>query len=674
MFKPSGFLRNQVSEREVIWVVNLASLCGVVAYVPFGFIYPLILGPATVDPLWERLALAAFASLGFLLPRFPQTRPWMQAFIYLLCFIFTTHLFFLVCRNDLNMAYQMGYVCTIAFIAFYLDTNFIFVLYVVVNYILLGLSLFFKISYDNLFFGMTITTVLGIEWIALHSRLRIMKSLERSRAAIQEKNQKIQSILENIQQGVLTIESPNGQIGAEYSAYLDRLLGFNSPNQAGHLQDILERTQLSKDQIEQVNAAVFCIIGENDVALALNYHLFPRSVIEGEGSTARYLELDWNPIFDCEGRVAQLLVCIRDVTELHKLRADAAKGQQELTLLAELVNIPGNRRLAVLEASRSLLMRLPWGANASQIQVMRLLHNLKGNARSFGLSTLAQAAHECETAVQQGHPPDASLVEPLNKLIECYLDIAEHKLGHGTRKDDEIRLSRSRLKKAAAVLESLPSVDRKTLQPLVDIVMDSLHLTLEQILEPHLKMLPQLACDLGKAPPRVHIGDPGIYWQPESADFLANVGLHLLRNSLDHGLEIPNERINAGKVAEGQISLVLQQRKDGIEILVRDDGRGLNLNHIREKAQRLGLLAPDASLRPEEIAEFIFHPGFSTRNKATQISGRGVGLDVVRAMLQEAGGHVQLVLDDRNSFPQASFAFVLYLPSCHLAQWGSLSA
>jgi HPt (histidine-containing phosphotransfer) domain-containing protein len=674
MFKPSGFLRNRVSEREIVWVVNLASLCGVVAYVPFGFIYPLILGPSTVDPLWERLALAAFACLGFLLPRFPQTRPWMQAFIYLLCFVFTTHLFFLACRNDLNMAYQMGYVCTIAVIAFYLDTNFIFVAYVLLNYILLGFSLFFKISYDNVFFGMTITTVLGIEWIALLSRLRIMKSLEQSRAAIQEKNQKIQSILENIQQGVLTIESPNGHIGAEYSAYLDRLLGFKNPNQAGYLRDILERTQLSKDQIEQVNSAIFCIIGENEVAFALNYHLFPRSLIEGEGPTARYLELDWNPIYDRDGHVSQLLVCIRDVTELHKLRADAAQGQQELTLLAELVNIPGNRRAAVLEASRSLLMRLPLGKDASHVQVMRLLHNLKGNARSFGLLALAQAAHECESAVQQGHSLEASLVEPLNKLIERYLDIAEHKLGHGARTDDDVRLSRSRLQKAAVVLESLPSVEKQRLQPLVDIVKDSLYLTLEQILEPHLKMLPQLACDLGKEPPLVKIVDPGIHLLPECADFLANVGLHLLRNSLDHGLESAEERQKAGKNAQGRISIVLKEQKSGLVIRVRDDGRGLNLAHIREKALRLGLLTPDAALRPDEIAEFIFHPGFSTRNKTSQISGRGFGLDVVRAMLEEAGGHVQIVLDDLDSLPQVSFTFVLTLPNRHLAQWGSLSA
>jgi two-component system chemotaxis sensor kinase CheA len=262
----------------------------------------------------------------------------------------------------------------------------------------------------------------------------------------------------------------------------------------------------------------------------------------------------------------------------------------------------------------------------------------------------------------------------LNQLIEHYGEIAEHKLGHGAHRDDDVLLSRSRLKKAAAVLHSLPARDKERIRPLLDILRDSLHVTLEQILEPHLKMLPQLACDLGKAPPLVHIVDPGMYLQPESSDVLANVGLHLLRNSLDHGLESVDERREAGKPAEGRISMTLKARPDGLEILVRDDGRGLNLAHIRDKAVRLGLVKPDAPLRPDQIAEFIFHPGFSTRNKASQISGRGVGLDVVRTMLAEAGGHIQITLDDPSAVPQVSFAFVLYLPSCHLAQWGSLSA
>jgi two-component system chemotaxis sensor kinase CheA len=674
MWQPRGFLQNRFNEHELRKISVLGALCGMISYVPFSFIYPLLLGPKTVDPLWERVALALYSSIGLILPRFPQTRPWIQAFVYSLCFLFTGHLFFLVCRNDLHIAYQMGYLCMIALIAFYLDTNFIFFLYVVFNYVMLGLSLLFKVSYENLFFGMIISTVLGIDWVALLSRIRVMKSLEESRAevmraaaALQEKNRKIQSIMENIQQGILTIDGVDGHIGAERSTYLQNLLALEQPGEVQHLRSILARTQLSSDQVEQVLSAVACIIQENDIAFESNYHLFPRSLMEGKGEQIRYLELDWNPIYDTStGLVVNLLVCIRDVTELQRLRLNAARGQQELSLLAELVSIPWDRRHTVLKASQDLLLSVANTQDNSLTAILRMVHTLKGNARTFGLSTLAQAAHECETQLQEGLVSRSAALEPLRILLQHYQDIVEQKLGHQLQ-DDMISLPRAQIAAAVTALGPLAPEQRGPMQSLYETMHAALCVTFQQILGPQLESLPQLAAELGKPAPFVHLVDPGVYLRAETSELIRGVFVHLFRNALDHGLEEASTREKAQKSARGHIWLVIKPRTQGLDILFHDDGQGLHLAAIEQKARDRKLMPESSPRTPQEIAELIFHPGFSTKSQVTDISGRGVGLDAVRHMMEEAGGSIGLTLDEVQGQDHVRCIFVLHLPQRYVA-------
>lgn len=116
---------------------------------------------------------------------------------------------------------------------------------------------------------------------------------------------------------------------------------------------------------------------------------------------------------------------------------------------------------------------------------------------------------------------------------------------------------------------------------------------------------------------------------------------HLVRNSLDHGIETPEKRIAAGKDPVGQLVLSAQHNGGNIVIEVSDDGGGLNREKILKKAMAQGLAVNENS-PDDEIWQLIFAPGFSTAEKVTDISGRGVGMDVVRRNIQDMGGHVQL--------------------------------
>jgi chemosensory pili system protein ChpA (sensor histidine kinase/response regulator) len=121
--------------------------------------------------------------------------------------------------------------------------------------------------------------------------------------------------------------------------------------------------------------------------------------------------------------------------------------------------------------------------------------------------------------------------------------------------------------------------------------------------------------------------------------------MHVLRNAVDHGIEPPDRRRMLGKDAVGQIELSFQREGDYIVVRCRDDGGGLDLAAIRRTAVRKGLIEDGARLSDDELARLILAPGFSTREEATQISGRGIGMDVVQSRVLDLKGAVHLRTD-----------------------------
>jgi chemosensory pili system protein ChpA (sensor histidine kinase/response regulator) len=116
---------------------------------------------------------------------------------------------------------------------------------------------------------------------------------------------------------------------------------------------------------------------------------------------------------------------------------------------------------------------------------------------------------------------------------------------------------------------------------------------------------------------------------------------HLLRNSVAHGIETPAQRQAAGKDATGEIRVTVTQEGNEIGVDCRDDGAGLDLARIRQRGRNAGLLAPDQEPSDADLANLIFLPGFSTATEVTELAGRGVGLDVVRAEVNAMGGRIE---------------------------------
>jgi two-component system chemotaxis sensor kinase CheA len=142
-------------------------------------------------------------------------------------------------------------------------------------------------------------------------------------------------------------------------------------------------------------------------------------------------------------------------------------------------------------------------------------------------------------------------------------------------------------------------------------------------------------------------------------DELRDPLMHMVRNTVDHGLELPQDRVQANKTSHGTLHLAAVQRGDRVQITVEDDGRGLDVDAIRETAIRRNLLTAERAdqMDVSNLIDLIFHPGFSTRTSVTEISGRGVGMDVVREHVRRLGGEIAV-----RTTPGAGTCFTITVP------------
>jgi two-component system chemotaxis sensor kinase CheA len=155
------------------------------------------------------------------------------------------------------------------------------------------------------------------------------------------------------------------------------------------------------------------------------------------------------------------------------------------------------------------------------------------------------------------------------------------------------------------------------------------------------RLVHDLSHDLGKEVDFVTAGEE-TELDKTVIERLADPLVHLIRNSIDHGLEDPARRIAAGKSLRGRVRLSAVHTGSEVAISIVDDGAGLNAERIRAKAEEAGLIGPDAKIGDHDLFQMIFHPGFSTAKEITSLSGRGVGMDVVKRTIEGLRGRIDL--------------------------------
>lgn len=517
--------------------------------------------------------------------------------------------------------------------------------------------------------------------------------IQENAALLRQKTNDIETMLQNMPQGILTIAEGN-VVHPEYSAYLETI--FETGDIAGRnvIDLVFADTSLGADALAQVEAIGGACLGEDAMNFEFNAHLLIGEIEKRmPDGRVKILDLNWSPIINDESTIVRLLLCVRDVTELRQLAAEASAQKKELEMIGEILAVSQEKFFAFIDSATAMINdneRLihahPTQSADAIAHLFRNMHTIKGNARTYGLRGLTNLAHEAEQTYDElrSQKPglvwdQASLLEELALVRDAlahYARINEVSLGRkgpGRRGNVEryLLVDRRQIEESLHRLESINTANVHELLSARDAVRKVLRLLgterVTETLSGVFDALPALARDLGKLPPIVEITDNDYVLRNQASGLLKNVFMHLVRNAIDHGLETPDERQAVGKPAAGTIRLEMNVVADRLELSLADDGRGLALARIRRLAIARGLIAADEVLDDQALAAQIFQPGFSTADAVTDVSGRGVGMDAVLNFVKRESGSIAIRFLDQAETDEGKdfrrFAIVVSLPA-----------
>lgn len=524
--------------------------------------------------------------------------------------------------------------------------------------------------------------MLGV--IALQNATLEQRVAERT-AQLTQKTNDINAMLQNMKLGVCTVV-PGSRIHPEYSDYMRTIFGINEFTGKEVGEALLGNSRLGVDTKDQITVALAAILGEESMMFAFNSHLLAQEmVIEDPNGVVKILQMDWSPIVNDADIVEKVLLIVQDVTQLRALELASASQKEELDLIAQIIKISIGKFNDFIASAKKYaaenreLINQAKGKDPGVVAALfRNMHTIKGNARTYELDIITDAAH----AAEQGYDllrkdPTAEwnaarLLEDLDAVeaaIDRYIDVNENKLGRKGRASDLLTTRGAfvsneeiaDLKAAATALalqDSSPQV-----QQLLQSIGQLGFISLQRLVSGAVDSLSSLAKELGKPTPAVEIVNGDIAFNNLFAEALKSSFMHIVRNSMDHGIEAPEARLAAHKPEQGRLRFACEKTPIGTELHISDDGRGLALHKLYEKGLSSGLFKPDSQPSPQDVAELIFQSGLSTAEQVSMVSGRGVGMDAVRAFLHKQEADIRIVLD--NPGPTLSFTafkFVIRLP------------
>ena len=530
----------------------------------------------------------------------------------------------------------------------------------------------------------------------------MIEKIQESSLQLKQKTADIQAMLQNMQQGILTVVE-GAVVHSEYSAYLQAIFETNDIAGRSLMDLVFADTDLGVDVLSQVDAASYACLGEDAINFAFNEHLLVTEISKRmpDGSV-KILDLNWSAITDDSDMIVRLMLCIRDVTELRKLAAEAGEQRRRLEMIGEILAVSEEKFHHFIESSAGFIneneriIRQHSQADREAIsELFRNMHTIKGNARTYNLQHLTNIVHETEQRYHElRHSEEVhadwnqdSLMQELARVraaVESYATISEVSLGRrgASRRESAERflmVDIAHIQESLHLLEAAKADDLHALQSMRQNVRQALRVlgteSVGEVLSGVLESLPSLAQELGKATPEVQIDDNGYRLRREAGGTLKNVFMHLLRNSVDHGLEAADVRSAQGKPGAGAINIEVGLHEETVQITLSDDGRGLALQRIRGMVLEKGWIAADQTLSDEEIAEMIFRPGFSTADKVTEVSGRGVGMDAVRDFLKREHGSIALrFTDDHKGAGFRQFQTIVSLPASLVVDTAGIQA
>lgn len=531
----------------------------------------------------------------------------------------------------------------------------------------------FIIQYGVAFFIFIQSQIISLRFAKAFRISQVLS--EQLQQEVTRQTRDIRALMTNVPQGIFQVR-PDLTIDPTYSLHLEQILG--EKDLAGRVfhEVMFQRGNLDKATIQNICEILRTCFGEPILVWDFNSGGLPREFTyqdhEGHPET---LEIDWHPVTDHE-KIEAVLVTIRNVSDLRQLQNEAAEKQTDLALLGELMNCRRNSLAVFFAEFKQNLTLDQWTPSGKESvpesslkNLMLQLHTLKGAARALGFHQLTSLVHEVESILSKNHSGmDMTMLHHQVKRILSSVQRYEslnRKLSPGNEQQsiltltadlENILLDIYQLDEAVAShFEATWQRFRQTAHPYLYIDRDE---AFAQILQP----LGQFARELGKPEPKVILDGPSLWMSRKAIRVLEKVFRHILTNALDHGIENSEERRKAGKEPYGTIRVEFRPQSERLVLSIHDDGRGLDLAALSQKVLNRGLLKL-ADLQDEaRLLDCLFAEGFSTAERLTAQSGRGVGMAAVRYLLESEGAHIYMKLEPRLLAKHPALHYILDLP------------
>lgn len=462
-----------------------------------------------------------------------------------------------------------------------------------------------------------------IEKSAKNEQHRLEGLVQQRTQALAARNQDLRLVMDNVEQGFLTVDR-EGVCSEERSRCLD--LWFGAPHSEMTLFEYLDQAAPGfgaslEGGWEQMLDGVLPL----DVALD---QLPRRFEVD-----SRHFSIALRPIVidpDSEA-FDKVLVVISDISATLERTRTEAEERNVITLAGRALKDPGVVQ-EFLEEMRELIKVLN-DPRSSEAGFERTLHTLKGSTATFGLAALPDACHALEEQLAMGEPRIglslSSVVVPAQRLDTKMRQVLMGLSNSGTI--DE----RDRQELLAALRSGQ---DHRCL---IDLVQSWDLERVDVRLRRAGEQLQALADRLGKAPINLSIECDAIRSARQSWQPLWTELVHILRNTVDHGLESPAERLRSGKPASTSVLLRARKRGGHMALEVEDHGRGIDWCKVETRALEQGLIER-GKYTQQDVRATLFQEGLSTAARVTQVSGRGVGLAAIHNLVTRCGGRIEV--------------------------------
>jgi hypothetical protein len=497
---------------------------------------------------------------------------------------------------------------------------------------------------------------------------------------VEERTAEINALLQHIPQGVLSI-GPQGMIEGNFSAQLPDVLGHADIRQKSFKEVFLDLCDMSADQRDQCWQTIQASIQESALNFEINSDKFPQEIWYVYQDKRKLIKLTWNAELDAQETVRGILVTMLDISQEYEARRELEEKNKDLAIIRELIDAGVKKSLQFFSTARQLLQenQLYLTAGDLNIDTVKILfvnmHTVKGAARTLQFKDLSAALHECESPYAAIIKQGASIIperlqddlKQLFLVFDRYVHVNCNVLG---RSEDYSKIPIDReflehhyqllntLDQKVALASELKDVIHRNKDELTHMIFMSLSMVMSDIMQQSEK----IARDLQKEQPRIVMNIAEILINHRQENTLKNSFIHILRNALDHGIETGAERQAQGKNPHGLIHVDAYEDALCIYIEVWDDGRGLAIGKLREKAEAAGQIKVGASL--QEVANTIFIQGMSTAKTLSQVSGRGVGMDAVKRFFEADHGQIVVLPGDPKDAEKQfyNFKFRISLP------------